>query len=373
MLKKIISTSDIHLGHGRVPVDHMVRNLKAYIFPELKDTDLFIIAGDFWHALQKLDDISSQLVISFICDLIYLSELYHFKIRILRGTYTHDRDQCVLFETLSKNHNIDLKYITEMQLEYMEEEDLKFLYIPDNLPYKDSDECLFEIKQMLNKVQWKQIDFVIGHGYFRHVLPPGIPKEPHCTFRAEQFKDIVKHYVLMGHVHTPSKHKNIYYHGSFDRTAHGEEEPKGFLKLTKNDKYWNVEFVENEDAMKFITVSPIGETIDDLTSSMVKLVEKKFGNTPTGFLRISHPSTETRQLLIHQCRIIFNNDLIVSGIAPKSDTEVKSMIKNYIPQVHEQIIPTMENLPELIFNHIQNHKGQCTLSISEIKEYIVQF
>ena len=52
---------------------------------------------------------------------------------------------------------------------------LRVLYIPDNLVYQSSSDCIVAIKELLRNANWDNVDFVVGHGYFQHVLPRNIP------------------------------------------------------------------------------------------------------------------------------------------------------------------------------------------------------
>lgn len=368
----VVSCSDIHLGHPRVPVEHIETNLNEFFFPYFIQAFLAFFGGDIFHQLLRIDAYNTQSVLSVINRVLSLAKEHGIILRILRGTFTHDRGQNTLFETLNESYKVDLKCIDSVSLEYIEKYNLRILYIPDNLPYSDSDECLREIHTLMRNMQWDYVDFVVMHGYFEHVLPEGIPHKPHCTFRKEQFDSFVKHYVLVGHVHTPSKNGKIIYNGSFDRLCHGEEEKKGFFFLThKPEDTWKIKFIENKHAMNFVTIHPTGETLEELIEFTYRLIKQKFGEHPNGYLRIILDDPEKRQLIIQHILATHNKDLIVTGLNPKNTTT--DLITTDQPefQTYEQIVPTQENLAELVYLHIQKTKGNCELTTEQIHEHLL--
>lgn len=368
----IASCSDIHLGHPRVPVEHIEANLNEFFFPHFIRTILAFFCGDIFHQLLRIDANNTQAVLSVINKILSLAKEHGILLRILRGTFTHDRGQNTLFETLNESCGADLRCIDSVSLEYIEQYNLRILYIPDNLPYADSDECMREVRILMKNMQWDYVDFVVMHGYFEHVLPEGIPHKPHCTFRKEQFDSIVKHYVLVGHVHTPSKNGKIIYNGSFDRLCHGEEEKKGFFILTqKQDDTWKIKFIENKKAMNFITVHPKGDTLEELTNFTYSEIQNKFGENPNGYLRIILDDPEKRQLIIQHILATHNKDLVVTGLSPKNNTTDIITIDQPEFQTYEQIVPTQENLAELVYLHIQKTKGNCELAIEQIHERLI--
>lgn len=369
-LPTITSAADLHLGHPRVSIQWIADNFEEYVYPKLIQSDIFFLAGDWCHQLLRFDSVHAQGALIFVNKLLDLACRHNIKIRILRGTYSHDRGQIKVIETLNERWNADVRCVDIMSIEHFPEFDLRVLYIPDNLPYHDTSECLQEISSLLQSAGWKYVDLAIVHGYFSHVLPPGIPTEPRCTFKSTQF-DFVSHYVLVGHVHTHSRQDHVIYHGSFDRLAHGEEEKKGFLFLTPNDKdSWDVTFVENPNAMPFITISPRGETVDDLVESLERQIKKKFGKAVHGHLRISHANPDLRQILVQYAQTRYNTNLVVIGHTEKQKTTTKIISDHQLFYDFSQIIPTEENLAELIHAHITKHKGQIDLSVNEIDLYL---
>lgn len=356
--------SDFHIGNSKIPAELTHLNLKDYFYPTLKDAQLLLLGGDFFHRLLKLDEPSSLEAISIVQELIDIARKHDIIIRVLRGTYTHDRLQNAIFTSvLSQNSfNVNLVCIDTISVEYIEECDIRILYIPDNLPYKSKDECLQHIHELLETYDWDTVDLVVGHGYFEHVLPPRMDHLPPILFEYDDFKSIVTGYVLMGHVHTSSVYKNIIYNGSFERFAHGEEEDKGFYTINYDGK-WHHNFVKNKDATLFYTIEPSGNTIEELQSSLEKFINKKFNVSVPGFLRIIYSNPDIRQILVQTVTDAYPT-LCVSSKATKELKEQKQFIHQF--QKTEQVAPNKENIPELILNFIIDTKGSSTLTRSII-------
>ena len=82
----------------------------AKIEEEKDDLDYIVIAGDLFDRILKWNEIGSNIVLRFIEELIGLSIKYDFKIRILKGTKTHDFNQLNNFKYL-ESYSIHLHTI----------------------------------------------------------------------------------------------------------------------------------------------------------------------------------------------------------------------------------------------------------------------
>jgi hypothetical protein len=155
------------------------------------------------------------------------------QIRVLHGTYTHDRDQVSIFDNLRLPYTraeVINKLTCEELTDFNNKSDMKLrvLYVPDNLPYKHSTEVMDHIADIYKCLGWDKVDIVLGHGSFDYALGCSCEHLPECTYTIDQFKPYVKDdgLIIMGHIHRPSHRANVYYCGSFDRMVHGEEEAK---------------------------------------------------------------------------------------------------------------------------------------------------
>ena len=251
---KALAISDLHCGNPRLDPIHFTACICEYVLPKItKELDYLFICGDFFDLLVTMNSAASFAAMTVISKLKEECFKNDVKLRVLRGTYTHDRDQPKHFMTASPEYNSCVEVVDSMCIEYDKDLDTTILYMPDNLSFGAT---IYEhVEKLLKLHMLDKVDIVIHHGYFKHMLPPGIP-EPSGTLDFEIFKKFYKGCVLNGHVHTTSIHQNVISVGSFDRFAYGEEEDKGFYIVKRDDtgKY-SYEFVKNEHAIPFWTIN----------------------------------------------------------------------------------------------------------------------
>lgn len=180
---RLLSTSDWHLGNARVPAIAICNRLREIIFPFLPITDLLNIGGDVWDTLLTFSTETNGIA-GFIIDFLRECDKHSVVVRVLLGTYTHDRDQSSIFEIYHKKCHFtnDLRYVKEVSLEEITSLDVRILYLPDDLPYESSDACLEVVAEMMAARGWTYVDYVFGHGFFSHMIPAHIPKNPKCLF-----------------------------------------------------------------------------------------------------------------------------------------------------------------------------------------------
>lgn len=365
MKLKIVHLADIHYGTNKLSPEWIYNNIKNYLYPELTGCDLVVIAGDYFEMLLTMDSRTVQYALRTMTDILTLAKEHGFLIRIVRGTFYHDRTQNQIFEHLSGSADV-FKYFDSISLEYIESLNLRILYLPDNTPFAESNDCIAEIKRQMRQVGWDYVDLVVGHGYFEHVLPPNIPKKPPCLFNVDQFKDIVKGYILMGHVHTHSKHKFVIYSGSTDRLAHGEEEDKGFVVIEKDEDIWKFRFVVNKDAMIFKTIKLTSDSFDDCVEHVEKALARIFKQFDyVGYVRIAHPSRDIAKCL---CDYLINkySQLKVKAKVDNSDIEKEILDEDFTFELDNEIVPNESNLAELLYNYAVDIHPDRTLTLSQI-------
>ena len=91
----IASTSDVHMGHPRVPTAKTFACIKA-AFPDNRETaklDMLIIAGDFYDRLLNLSQDDVQETDIAILYLLKLCKKHDITLVVLRGTPSHDWTQ----------------------------------------------------------------------------------------------------------------------------------------------------------------------------------------------------------------------------------------------------------------------------------------
>lgn len=363
----IVFGSDFHIGNSKVSATEIHLNLKSIFYPELEKSNIVFFGGDFFDRLLKLDELASLESITIVQELIDYAQKYNLKIRVLRGTFSHDRHQNAIFNSIltKSKKDVDLVCIDTISLEYIKDLDLRVLYLPDNLPYKTKEEVTDVINGLLKIYGWDYLDLVIGHGYFEHVFPVNVPHPP-IMFEYEDFKDIVKGYILMGHVHTSSVYKNIIYNGSFERLAHNEEEPKGFYVVNRVNGIWGYKFIENIDTPLFCTIELKETDIEELQKQIDEFVNLKFPNC-SGYLRLAHSDSEIKQRLLQLVHDRYPS-LVVTAKSMRENNPSRQVIKQF--QTCTYISPTKENLAELTLTYIKQVKPDSELTEDIIKELL---
>lgn len=358
---KIVAVSDLHFGSSKISPEILYQRLQKYFYPEIRDAHLVVIAGDLYDQLLTVGSAAHRSASRFVADLFQHSAATGCQIRILHGTYSHDRDQLSVFSALALP-NTQYKIYNEIACEQIDQfrcgDDvlnipLRIGYIPDNLSYKRSSDVIDHLQQSMTCCGYKSLDVLIGHGSFDHTLPKDIPHKPPCLYTIDQFKDIVTGPIIMGHIHVHSKRANVYYCGSFDRLAHGEEENKGFYVFTRaidNVNDWQARFVTNPEATPFITLFPKGKDPSEVAANYLKLVAKYFPYK-TGYVRVVHASPEIRTLL-HRVSLQHYPEVIYSSKSSGLQDSGGIQISDLTLDVGDEIKPDIHNLTDLVCQYL---------------------
>jgi DNA repair exonuclease SbcCD nuclease subunit len=262
----ILTISDIHLGHQRNNTADIIRNLNLAINDnyETSELDIIFLAGDVFDRLLTFQEDCISEITLWIERLLRLCDKYKITLRVLEGTPSHDWKQSKNFEPIfsSMHSNCDFKYVDTLSIEYIDKFKIHVLYVPDEWD-KDPANTLQQVKNLLKDRNIEKVDFAVMHGNFEFQLPSFIKKIPRHD--SQEYLDLVKHYIFIGHIHTFSSLDRIIAQGSFDRLSHGEEEPKGYVKATidlqTNER--NFFFIENKNARIYKTIELMNENLDE--------------------------------------------------------------------------------------------------------------
>lgn len=360
---KVVACSDLHWGSPRIGSQEQYQKIKTVLYPELRDAHILFIAGDLYDQLLTVNSKAHRYATIFVSDLLRISAYTGLQVRILHGTFTHDRDQLSVFETF-KVPNARLRVINQIECEEITDircndeilpYSIRVGYMPDNLPYKRSEEAVDHFKKCLTVLGWSTVDLLVGHGTFDHVVEPGSGHRPPCLFSHTQFTNLVKGGpIIMGHIHTPGRKRNIYYCGSFDRMAHGEEEKKGFYVFTKDPaEGWKSRFVVNSISTPFVSIYPIGEDVAKITHNFIDQVEERFSDK-LGYVRVLHESPEVRSLLHKVCSQQFPKLIYSSrGIGDSETTVIK--VDEITLDIFDDVKPDVNNLGHLVYQYLDEH------------------
>lgn len=366
---KAIVLADLHCGNPRLDSAHFIGVMEEYVFPRItQDLTYVFIAGDFFDLLVNMNSASSLAALTVISRLKRLCYENKVRLRVLRGTYTHDRNQPRHFAVVAPEYNEFVSVCDTMCVEYDDETETSILYIPDDLKLSN---IYDETEKLLEHHGLKQVDLVIHHGYFKHMLPPGIP-EPNGTLDYDKFKKFYKGCVFNGHVHTPSIHQNVISVGSLDRFAYGEEEAKGFYIISRDaEGRYTYEFVENKHAYPFWTIN-LKAFNEDSMRNAVDYVRSAW-----------YPKIQTaidKRLAVH-VRLVADTPGLIDGVAQVlhevfpnivvdkgASTKKEQYIENIAMDLSELPIITPDNVTDLAIPIIK--KQHPDASDEEIRRVI---
>jgi DNA repair exonuclease SbcCD nuclease subunit len=271
---RYLSLGDVHLGHRSTPASLIIKNLELTITDELlKEVDMLIITGDlFDRQLNNGDEVVHQIN-RWMTLLMLRCAAFKVMIRIVEGTPSHDREQSRFFteQRINANIDVDLHYTKNLSIEYIERLDSYFLYVPDK-HNPSTDVTLNEVKQQMAELGIEQVDFAIMHGAFSYQLPAIVPEPTH---KEDEYLKLVKHQILIGHVHLMTVNERILAAGSFDRICHNDEGAKGMFKVTvKQDGSWERVFIENKGAKKYVTLECHGMDTKQLNYAIKEFIRE---------------------------------------------------------------------------------------------------
>lgn len=359
-----LNISDIHLGCRRLFADWMVANLLNLILPLIPQIDLLVIEGDLYDTAVGFADVPAIYIVRFIATLLKACDEHNVTVRVLRGTFSHDRTQCAIIPelyTASKATN-DVKYMDKIQLEYIERFDMRVVYIPDNVPYQSSDDVIVAVKDLMATMGWDTVDYAYVHGSFDHTLPAVAARHCKVLFRVEQF-DFVTRYVVVGHIHQHSIKGHVINNGSVDRLCHGEEEPKGLVLIDDQVNEAKITFVENTKATRFVTYDI--SHLDGEESHLTDYIEEQLTLLPLDVqkhIRIIHPRADIRGAVTQYLRnkfplVRFTHD---KGAGVENAEEVETIVD--IDDDDAGVAITEEVLPQLLHAHVTAQNKDLSLS-----------
>jgi hypothetical protein len=289
---RFASVSDVHLGHKRTKTAFIINNLNKHLVTDafMSSIDILFIVGDLYDDLLATYSEDYQLIGSWEARLLRKAHRYGVQVRLVEGTKSHDRGQGVQMVTINEAYKkigkgVDLKYITDLSIEYIEKWGLHVLYVPDDLSPNPQD-TLDQVRALLREHKITKVDLAMMHGQFPHQIPAGIG---HIPMHDDEAYSELARLIFIGHIHTSTVYKNIYAQGSVDRLSHAEEEPKGFFRAVMGPDHYTVTFIENTGAAIYKTVTcdqdsvaenliKIGEFVKDIPDGANLRIEANVGN-----------------------------------------------------------------------------------------------
>ena len=365
-----LAISDIHGGAPRIDSERLYDNFETFIYPQLNDElDILTCSGDFFDTAINLNSRHAYVLLKIIKELQRFAIKHKFYIRMLRGTYSHDRDQLRIFNLVNKE-NIQLngtdliKVYEKLDYEYIEPLNLKIAYIPDDLPYDDDYEAF---KNILNIHKIDKVNILLSHCYYDH----NIPKEYEKYISKKMNTDIMQHVtnaVLNGHIHITSVYRHNITIGSFESSRHGEARKKGFYKLqydvdVPGNKYT---FIENTNTLVFetLTLEDIEYNHELAMDRFKQFISKLYtgGDKPL-YLRIVTSDGILYEVISKYVKTIYKN-VILNVSKPKN---YKANDKHVTCTVSSLPIITPKNIEAYIHKFLIS-KFDIEMDINEINE-----
>lgn len=353
-VKKIhlATLSDIHLGHRRNCASEIIKNLRCAIDDSAATAqlDLIFLAGDVFDDLLLLNNDEVLEIDLWIYWLLTLCVKYDIVLRVLEGTPRHDRKQSKRFELINEvmGNVVDLKYVTEISVEHIERFGIDVLYIPDEAT-ETPEKTLCIAKEVMAARGLEQVDFAIMHGCFDYQIPYLASDHKHDS---KAYLAMVRYLIFIGHVHTFSQLDRITAQGSFDRLAHGQEEPKGHVRATV---YQNgereVTFVENTGAKKFVTLKCQENTLEETLVEINELVQTLPPYSHVRLdLNVDHPLLASTDTLIRRFPMITWEKIVRETGEESVIAESEASEDEYSP-----ITITRENIVQMVMNRVAYH------------------
>jgi UDP-2,3-diacylglucosamine pyrophosphatase LpxH len=273
-MKTIVAIADIHFGITQIPPDELYLNLVTRFIAHVKELqpDAILIVGDLYDAKFSLNSEVAIYCNRFMDDLIEACP--ETEILLLEGTRSHDAGQTANFTHLAKRRGAKFQIVRQTQV--VDLAGLKVLGVPEE--YHNNKK---PYEPFIGEGRGPY-DFVTFHGTLEHLAfhaksggSRGGQKNK-LTFSIDEFAGNVRGLIICGHDHHHSEYKNSVYCGSFTRWKHGEEEPKGFLRLDYDEvkgKVTKKEFIENPDAPLYTTVGirHVGTDAKTMHAALAKL------------------------------------------------------------------------------------------------------
>jgi hypothetical protein len=367
---RILMGSDFHFGVPSMDQESMADAFAETIFPLLADVDIFFINGDFFDTVLNFDNFGFDPVYDIILKLLGLCQKHGVILRVLQGTYSHDRNQLSRFSNFYKRggFTFNFRFANSIQLEEITIKDrtIKVGYVPDDLPFKSSDEIVDALKDKMRELGWDTIDYACMHGLFDFTLPK-IGSKNRIVYSGSQFPFVTK-LIDVGHVHQHRIKDNVISNGSFDRMCFGDEDPKGLIRILDYPDHYTAQFIENKNAAVFDTLYfTKADTTVDISNRIDAHLSKIKSNRKIS-LRFIVENLEHSQA-IYDWMKEYHPD--VRRAIKKADEvdDTRSMVPSSLlfTQIEKHESPTPKTIASFIRAHIPE---KYSITIEQIEAYL---
>lgn len=353
---RLLSFHDVHLGHRTTTTLEVIDALKVSILSEDLDVVTCIaFQGDLFDTNLQLSVECVTDIHDFFDWLLRLCKKHDIWLRVLEGTPSHDWKQSKLLITLNRllKINCDVQFVERLCVDYLPN-GLSVLYVPDEWSIDPLD-TLRQAKDAIRNAGLDKVDFVFMHGAFEYQLPEHLGVATHSSVL---WQELVRYHIFCGHIHQRSKHGKIEVAGSHNRLSHGDESPKGHLRMDLKGDRTKVTFVENMKAKIYRTIDCIGLSLEAALDSIRDVAKE----TPPGsFLRTktlsSEPLTSALDVLRNEYGEFFWSQKVIK------DADVGQEDRPVKLERYQGTALTRVNLPELVAQKLK--QGQSSEALQQ--------
>ena len=352
---KITFLTDIHIGNPKIHLERIMTSLHKYAYPEILTSQIVLLGGDFFDCLLNINSDAGIKAIYIIDELIDICMTHNIYLRVLRGTFSHDRYQNRLFveraRTIPELHGIPLiKVVDTVSVKRFTPYHCDILFCPDDQPQKDMSQVILDV---LEANHLDQVDYFCCHGYWDHLLPNNLLNKPNDCLDYQRLESKVRCYIFNGHVHTPSVWNKVVSGGSFERFRHGEEEDKGFYisEFDQKKHTATLKFIRNLEAVPFISIDlALHQKTDEATKlqsfdNVLEYLKKRIDQSLTYMDNKDH---------VVYIRLIGDGTILVPTIQnlyPKAVITTKKQAAQQ--EIEDYRIDMIEDLPTITVNNLQ--------------------
>lgn len=227
-----------------------------------------------------------------------------------------------------------------------------------------------EAKRLVDQLPDGKVDFIIGHNQFGYQFQEHL-RAKISHLREEDWDSMINYNAFFGHVHKRSHYGKIQVAGSFDRLAHGEEAPKGFLDVTYFETgEREVRFIENTQAELYQTIELLHE-YDIANKQHIQWLYDRINGlkADVGFVRIRYFSDEIPiKDVIHLLKQ-YAPQYVYTGQLQDNTPNTTDTIELPDDEIAEIISITPDNVIRLIQDIIPPNMNESDI-VSLVKHYL---
>lgn len=366
---KFLSINDIHLLNKRNTTDEIIKSLDLFFDnysdkSEFKDLDIVFIPGDIFDTLMDFSTNEIHSITLWFYRLTSFCEKYKIKLRIMKGTPSHDWDQSKYLETLFKvmEKKIDFKYFPVLDIEYIPDLDIHVLYVPDEWN-ENSDVTFLEVQELLKTNNIDKVDLSIMHGLFDYQLK-FTSVNSNIKHKEHNYLSITRYFIVIAHIHLFSFYERIVAPGSFDRISFSEEGKKGGVLFSiRKDGSSDFNFIENKNAKIFKDLEVKDKNLDKALVKLYKELNKLPNNS---YVRIIAEVDNPVYLNLKELNIKF--PMLYFFKKPKEKETIGEKKEHDFKDIFNPITITKDNVVELMLLEISSQS--LGISVSDIENIL---